>query len=184
MTVTYTNDTLDNGSVGDDVFVPRYARSGKARKKGGVRTWMILAPVGALALLGGAALVWMSGETGEGSLVSESTPAPVAQPAVQPTVPLESSTASAALNTGLPSNATISETTPAAPVARQADPSPVVVQRRASPAPRRAAPVEAAPVAEEAPAQPTGPQPYTATLNSQPSAEVTRAPAIVPAPLN
>lgn len=178
MTVTYTEDTLRNDPIRDEVFVPRYARTGRARKKGGVRAWMILAPVGALALIGGAAAVMMSGETGEGSLVANDAPAPLVR-----TAPLESSTAPDALANGLPSNVTITETAPApAPLVREAPPAPPPAIQRRQPTERRAAPVEPAPVVEQAPAEPTGPQPYTATLNSQPAAS--RAPAIIPAPLN
>lgn len=180
MTVTYTDDTIRNDVTHDEVFVPRYARTGRARRKGGVRAWMILAPVGALALIGGGAAVMMSGETGEGSLVGEEPVAPIVQPA-----PLESSTASTALATGLPSNATITEVAPApAPLVREAPPAPPPAIQRRQPAERRAAPAEPAPVVEPAPTEPTGPQPYTATLNSQPSANDTRAPAIMPTPLN
>ena len=180
MTVTYTDDSLRNDPVRDEVFVPRYARTGRARKKGGVRAWMILAPVGALALIGGAAAVMMSGETGEGSLVQTEQPAPIVR-----TAPLESSSASTALATGLPSNATITEVAPApAPVVREAPPAPPSAIQRRQPAERRAAPAEPAPVVEPAPTEPTGPQPYTSTLNSQPSPADTRTPAITPTPLN
>ncbi len=183
MTVTYTEDTVGNDALQDEIFVPRYARTNGGRKKGGVRAWMILAPVGALALLGGAAMIWMSGDTGETALVAQEPPAPM----IQSAAPLESSTSTTALTSGLPSNVTITEATPVAatpaPVARDVAPEPVAVQRRA-PVQRQAAPVEPAPVVETAPVEPTGPQPYTATLNSQPSAQPGRAPAIQPAPLN
>lgn len=180
MTVTYTEDNLRNNIAHDEVFVPRYARTGRTRKKGGVRAWMILAPVGALALIGGAAVVMMSDDTGEGSLIAEEATAPVVQPA-----PLESSTAPSSLATGLPSNVTITETAPAlAPIVREAPPAaPPAVQPR-QPMERRAAPSEPAPAVEAAPAEPIGPQPYTATLNSQAASDQSRAPAITPAPLN
>lgn len=175
MTVTYTDDALSNDPVNDEVFVPRYARTGRARKKGGVRVWMILVPVGALALIGGTAAVLMSGETGEGSRVAAVAPVPLIQPA-----PLESSTEPTTLATGLPSNVAITETAlapaPSAVVRETPAPPPAAIQRRQ--------PVEPAPVVDPAPAEPTGPQPYTATLNSQPAQADTRAPAITPAPLD
>lgn len=178
MTVTYTDDTIRNDSAHDEVFVPRYARTGRARRKGSVRAWMILLPVGALALAGGAAAVMMSGETGEGSLVATEEPAPIAQ-----TAPLGSSTAPGVLATGLPSNATITEVAPA-PVVREVPPAPPQAVQRRQPVERRAAPVEPAPVVEPAPAESTGLQPYTATLKNQPAATDSRAPAITPAPLS
>lgn len=181
MTVTYTDDTLRDDPVHDEVFVPRYARTGRARKKGAVRAWMILAPVGALALIGGAAAVMMSGDTPERSPMVAETPAPAPRAA-----PLESSTAPWALAAGLPSNATITPTTPAAtaPIVRETPPpAPAAIQRR-QPAERRVATVDPAPAADPAPATPTGPQPYTATLNSQPAAAQPPAPAIDPSSLD
>ena len=55
MTVTYTDRAIRNTSVEADNFVPRYARARRAKK--GVRTWMILAPIGALVLIGGGAAI-------------------------------------------------------------------------------------------------------------------------------
>ena len=37
--------------------MPAYARGGRRKTKSGVRTWMILAPVGALALAAGAVVM-------------------------------------------------------------------------------------------------------------------------------
>lgn len=177
MTVTYTDDTLRNEPMTEEVFVPRYARTGKSRSKGGIRTWMILAPVGALALIGGGAAVMMSGETGSEPLVAPAAPVPL----VQPTVPLESSTAPAALSTGdLPGGVTLTGTAPA-PVVREAPPAPPAAIQRRQPVERRAAPIEPAPVGEQAPAELPGPRPYAA---SPAPASATPAPSIVPAPLN
>ena len=178
MTVTYTDDTVRNEPVAEEIFVPRYARTGKSRSKGGIRTWMIMAPIGALAVIGGGAVMTMGGDSGNEALVAAEAPAPL----VQPAAPLESSTAPTALASGqLPANATISEVAPT-PVIREAPPAaPPAVQRR-QPAQRSAALVEAAPVVEQAPAVPTGPQPYVA---STPAPDTpARAPTIVPAPLD
>jgi hypothetical protein len=178
MTVTYTEDAIRNTSAEAETFVPRYARAKRARK--GVRTWMILAPIGALALIGGGAAMLMGGTESQ-PLVE---PEPVA-PAVQPLVaaPLESSVSPSAL------------TTPAAvpaPVVREAPPAPPpAVQRRATPAERRVAPATVAPRVETAP-EPTGPQAYSASpsevtvqspLTPAPTS-APRAPAIQTAPLN
>lgn len=179
MSVTYTDNTLNNTAETAD-FVPAYARS--ARKKKSVRTWMILAPIGALALIGGGAAMMLQG--GE-------SPAPLAEPApvaVQPmiaqpmtsTAPLESST--------LPENASasIARPTPAPVVSRRrADPAPVV-QRQAAPIERRAEPAPVTPRVETAP-EPTGPQPYVAAPSTSaptPSAPTPTAPAITVTPLN
>lgn len=177
MTVTYTDDTVRNEPMADEVFVPRYARTGKSHSKGGIRTWMILAPIGALAVLGGGAVMMMGGDAGDEALVASEAPAPL----IQPAVPLESSTGPAALAIGdLPGNATISEAAPA-PVVREAPPAPPPAVQRRQPLQRGAAPVEAAPTVEQAPAVPTGPQPYVA---SNPADVPARAPSIVPAPLD
>lgn len=178
MTVTYTDDTVRNEPMADEVFVPRYARTGRARSKGGIRTWMILAPIGALAVIGGGALMVMGGNSGGEATAQAETAAPL----VQPAVPLESSTAPAAsASTALPSNATISDVTPA-PVVREAPPAPPPAIQRRQPAQRSVAPAEPAPVVEQAPAVPTGPQPYVAT---PPATEpATRTPSIVPVPLS
>lgn len=188
MSVTYTDNTLNNTNDTTD-FVPAYARG--TRRKKPVRTWMILAPIGALALIGGGAAMMLQGGESPTPLAE---PAPVAaQPlAVQPltpAAPLESST--------LPDNASasIAPPTPAPVVSeRRADPAPVVQRRQSAPVERRAEPVQAAPSVETAP-EPIGPQPYTATqsLNAAPTAPTTapaapapatRAPAIQTAPLN
>lgn len=179
MTVTYPHDRpLPHDTRMEEVraepYVPVYARTrGSTRgRKGGVKTWMILAPIGVLVLGGAAAALVMS----QGDEVA---PAPLVEPAatapVLPAQPLVTETAPVA--------------TPAAPVI-EATPAPVV---RAAPAPaRRAAPAPAArrtapapaPATREAPAEPAGPQPYTSSLNTTPSAApVTPAPTPAPAPV-
>lgn len=156
-------------------FVPVYARTGRARsRKGGVRTWMILAPV-AVLVLGGGALAMMS-YNGE-----EVAPVPVLEPAA--TAPVLPATAPAAPLIAAPAalDATPVEAAPA--------PAPApVVRREAAPA-RRAAPAPA-PTVREAPT----PAPSTSTLNAAPStpapaptapaAAEPPAPAIVVEPLN
>ena len=45
-------------------YTPVYARSGKARNgRKAVKTWMILLPIGAVVLIGGAVAMAMGGET-------------------------------------------------------------------------------------------------------------------------
>lgn len=184
MSVTYTDNTLNNTDQTAD-FVPAYARAKRSKK--GPKTWMILAPIGALALIGGGAVMMLQGGEPSAPLAE---PAPVAaEPlAVQPltpAAPLESST--------LPDNASASIAPPTpAPVVteRRADPAPVVQRRQAAPIERRAEPAPVTPRVETAP-EPTGPQPYVATqsLNTSTPAPITapspaRAPAIQTSPLN
>lgn len=178
MTVTHVDNTLRNDPINEEIFVPRYAQTGR-RKKGGVRTWMILAPIGALVAIGGGAVMMMGGPETE-PLVAERT-----APLVQPAAPLESSTASAALTPGdLPANVTITETVPA-PVVREAPPAPPPAVQRRQPAERRAAPIETAPAEAVATPPATGPQPYVApSAITSPGEAAGRAPAIVPAPLS
>lgn len=58
MSLTYTDHTRTDNT--DTVFIPAYAR-GKSRKNKGVKTWMILAPIGAVVLAGSAAAMLMGG---------------------------------------------------------------------------------------------------------------------------
>lgn len=161
MTVTYPHDRpLPEGvrteAAPEEPFVPVYARDRRSMRsrKGGVRTWMILAPLGVLVLGAGAAAMM----TGGGDDVA---PAPLIEPAATPPVappqPLASETVSIE-----PAAAPVVE---AAPVVRQAAPAP---PRRAAPT-RVAAPTPAPPAREAAPVEPAGPQPYTATLNAAPT---------------
>src|SRR5215217_553999 len=96
MTVTYTEDRItpfaETGEAGrEDAFVPVYARTGrKTRHAGGkVKTWMILAPIGAVVLGGTAVAMMLSGsETAEPALSEPAATAPVTPiaPLATPTV--------------------------------------------------------------------------------------------------
>lgn len=173
MSVTYTDETNDRALNSDAPYVPAYARSRQSRKsKGGVKTWMILAPIGVLAVGGVGAVMLMNG--GDQTQMAEATtPAPVVSQ------PLSNDVAAAPLT---------SSATPA-PVEVMPAPAPAPVTRTASPereaAPvRRAAPRVAAPVAtreEEAPVL-SGPQPYNAapsTTTSSPTSTLNRAPVTI-----
>jgi len=174
MSVTYTDDTVT--PINEDVYVPAFSRRPAKQKK--VRAWMILAPIAAVALIGGGAAMLMSSGGEPAQPLAEPAPAPT--PMVQPTPIAPAPVAAAPV-----------EATPA-PVVREAAPAPV--------ARREAAPVRSAPRAAprvEAPA-PTGPQPYsgaTSSLNattpaprivtpSIPAPTPAPAPVIVVQPLN
>ena len=167
MTVTYTDADIRNTSVEAETFVPRYARPRRAKK--GVRTWMILAPIGALALIGGGAAMIIGGGTETQPLVEPQPVAPLVRPIEAAPAPLESSIAPAAL------------TTPAAapaPVVREAAPTPPpAVQRRVGAVERRAAQTPAVTPRAETVTAPTGPLAYSAS----PSTGATQAPT-APAP--
>lgn len=175
MSVTYPHDRpIPHGehleAQREEPFVPVYARTRRSARgrKGGVKTWMILAPVGVL-VLGGAAAALMMGDQGEVA------PAPLAEPAA--TAPV------------LPAQPVLAEAAPmeTAPVAEATPiPAPAPVVRRAAPAPARRAVAparQAAPTPAPAPrveaAAPTGPQPYTATLNAAPTPASAQTPVIV-----
>jgi hypothetical protein len=178
MTVTYPHDRplprethIEEARA--EPYVPVYARTrGSTRaRKGGVRTWMILAPIGVL-VLGGVAAAMIAGSGDEAPaapLVEPAATAPVlpAQPLISEAAPLETSAAP------------VVEASPApAPVVRAAAPAPA---RRAAPAPARS---PAPAVTREAPAEPAGPQPYTSSLNTSPTAApATPAPTPAPAPV-
>jgi hypothetical protein len=156
MSVTYTDDTV--APTSEDVFVPSFARRPAKQKK--VRAWMILAPIAAVALIGGGAAMLMNSGGEPAQPLAEPAPAPT--PMVAP-APLTQAPVAAAPVVATP-----------APVVREAAPV------RAAPVARReAAPVRSAPRAAprvETPA-PTGPQPYggaTSSLNA-----TTPAPRIV-----
>lgn len=180
MTVTYTENAIRNTSVEADNFVPRYARARRANK--GVRTWMILAPIGALVLIGGGAAMMMGGGTGTQPLVEPQPGAPIVRPLEAAPAPLESSVAPAAL------------TSPAAapvPVVREAAPTPPpAVQRRVGAVESRAAATPAVAPRTETVTEPTGPVPYSASPSTgvtptAPAPAVTPgAPAIQTTPLN
>ena len=183
MSMTYADANTETRA--EDAFVPRYARPTKSKKS--VKTWMILAPIGAVVLLGSGVAMVMGG--GEQAAPGQSTEATA--PAMQ--------TAPAAM--------TAAETpvTPAAPMetaqAPAAAPAPAAsaltalrAEPRAEPVARRAAPVAERPAATprvEVPATPTGPQPYaaatspaasTSQLNTAPATVPTTSPARPPAP--
>lgn len=178
-----------------DVAVPAYARGARASSGRKLKTWMILAPLGAVILVGaGAVMLTQGGE--EAAPLAESIaamPAPT-QALPTPMAGVEGSAMAAggpAAESPLPASTVAVAPTPApaaAPVERQAAP----VTRRAAPA----APAAATPRVEAA-AEPTGPRPYvaepaagTTNLNTAPAtpapapaATSTPAPAITPQPL-
>jgi Meckel syndrome type 1 protein len=171
----------------NDTFVPSYARKPVRQKK--VRTWMVLAPIAAVALLGGGAYMLMdNGETAQ-PLV-EPASAPTAS-AMAPTVP--TTEAALAPMTSAATPAPI-EATPA-PVTRTSAPvrtAPLVARRESAPVRSGAAGSASAPRIET-PAQPAGPQPYGATSSLNTATPAPRmanpsvgapAPAITVQPLN
>ena len=191
MSVTYPEDKIE--PIAEETFVPVYARRGRsAKKQGGVKTWMILAPIAAVAVIGGGALMFMGGsnEADEAALVEPAATAPVLPLTPAPTEVAAAPLASAA--TPAPVEATPQPAAAPAPVAREAAPV-----RRAAPAPaaRRVAPAPTPPI--ETPVEPTGPRSYsapaasspsTSTLNTAPTAPAPtpapRAPVIATQPLN
>jgi hypothetical protein len=166
MSVTYPEDRSplysapESGEAGD-AFVPVYARTRTRKKRSGVRSWMILAPVGVL-VLGGVTAMMLTDDR-------DATPTALAEPAATaPVLP--------AAPAALP-----------APVAR--DPAPAARSapaRRSAPAARRAAAAEPAPAAAPAPAAPAATP--TVTLNTaapEPAAPTAAPPPqIVVAPLD
>ena len=181
MSMTYANANTEART--EETFVPRYARNTKAKKS--VKTWMILAPIGAVVLLGSGVAMMMGGGEQAAPATSTEAEAPAMQTApaamtaaetpVMPAAPMETASAPAAAPT------------PAAPapVARRAEPRAEPVARRAAPAAERPAAARV-----ETPAVPTGPQPYaapsvpevsTSQLNTAPAAASTPAPVATPA---
>ena len=182
MSVTYTDETNDRALNSDAPYVPAYARSRQSRKsKGGIKTWMILAPIGVLAVGGVGAVMLMNGEPAPMVEAEATTPAPIVSQ------PLSNDVATAPLTSAAtPAPVEVAQAPAPAPVARAASP-----EREAAPV-RRAAPRVAAPVTprvEEAPVL-TGPQPYsaapsttTSSPTSTPTSTLNRAPvAVTPAP--
>lgn len=178
MTFTYTEKPVMTTPPAAEVdFVPAYARRPAKQKK--FQTWMVLAPIGAIALLGGAAAMLATPGADEPAPLAE--PAAVTAATLNRTAPLPTTMSSPPIAAATPAPVI------AAPVAR--DPAPV---RRAAPM-VRAAPVErAAPAAPrvEIPAQPTGPRAYspaTTSLNVAPTpsaATPAPPPAITVQPLS
>lgn len=174
MSLTYPNET---DTLHDDaIYTPVYARGNTRGKKKGIKTWMILAPVGGVVLLGTAAMMLLY-PTNETTPLVEAEP-----PVVSPMAPIapEPSLLDSAAPAPVTTASVLSPVTVApvrtAPVAREAAP----VRPAAAPARRVAEPM-AAPVAE--PVAPDGPQPYggTTVLNTTVS-PATPAPASPPAP--
>lgn len=178
MTVVYSEPTTITPSATEDVFVPSYARGSRKRKP--VKTWMILAPIGALALLGGGAALMMSGDKPTAPLIEE--PSTMSAPLSAPvSAPLESSTLESLT---LPPNAVIEN-----PVVTRSAPAPVVRETAPPPPPavraRRAQPTASTPapaVREQAPAVSAGPTTYTPAPSS--GSTTPPAPSIPVAPLN
>lgn len=153
MSVTYTDQIRPAAArVDSEAYVPVYARSGARKSNKPVKTWMILAPLGALVVAGAAATMLMQ----------------PAAPVVEEPVPFAPLAAQLAASEVAPLNApsipmeTPAELTTAVPI-----PPPAVapVERRAAPAARAPAQVQTAraapaPAAVEAPVEATGPQPY------------------------
>jgi len=172
MTVTYTHErplppTSPMETAREEPFIPVYARTRTSRsRKGGIKTWMILAPLGVLVLGAGAAAMMMGGndDVAPAPLVEPAATAPVlpAQPLLTNVAPLEATP--------------VAEATPApSPVARRAAPAPrpraASTARAAAPTPAPTTPVVVAP-------EPASPEPYTATLNTTPAAPAP-APVII-----
>lgn len=169
MSVTYTDDRVD--AVREEPFVPVYARTKSSKsRKGGLRSWMILAPIGVLVIGGAAAMMLMNGdsEVAEAPLAEAAatapvlpmTPAPLTEPLAAEPAPVDASPA---------------------PAVREAAPAPI---RREAPVARRAAPRVETPAPAPAPRVVTpAPSPTTSTLNSAPPTPApTPAPTPVPTP--
>lgn len=176
MTITYPHDRPGStdglpDAPRDEPYVPVYARARSARsRKGGVKAWMILAPIGVLVLGGVATALVM----GQGDDVA---PVPLAEPAatgpVLPTQPLVNEISAAET----PARTTI-EVAPEPAVRAAPAPAPA---RRAAPAEARRSTPAPAPATREAPAEPAGPQPYTSSLNTAPPTTAPATPAPTPA---
>jgi len=177
MSSTYSNEPTPYAErvepVDAEPFIPVYARKRSSRRKGGVKTWMILAPVGALALGGiAAALIMGNGEkTAEPVLVESAATLPVL-----PATPM----APAAT---LPTPALTIDTTDVPPAVAVREQAPV--RRATAPAPaRRVASVPAATATSttraETPPTPTTPQPYAISPGAPSASASTPIPAPTP----
>ena len=122
-----------------EAYTPVYARR-PVRRKGKVKSWMILAPVGALtvAALGAWALMNPGEET---AAPAAAEPAPIAAPALT-TDPLLTEAAT-------PEDAVLQPPLEAAPAPSEASPAPAASTPRAEPAP------------------PAGPQAYDAVVAAE-----------------
>lgn len=180
MSMTYTDNTASNLGRGsrpltpagaprtpevEEPIVPSYLRR-TARPQKKMRSWMILAPIGGLVLLGGAVVMLFNPAEEPAAPLAE--PAPVTAPAAgEPTL-----TSPSALEASAGAPVVITEA-PAAPVAT------APVARTASAASSQAA--------SEA-AEPTGPRPYTPNpstqaLNTAPATGATVTPPSTSAPV-
>lgn len=160
MSITYPDHIVVDRSVADSAvtgttpvtenapYTPVYARSGKARNgRKAVKTWMILAPVGAIVLIGGAVAMAFGGES------SAPLGAPVPAESMPAALPMVSD-AAPAVPTAPAAAAPVANVAPA-PMTRQA-----VETRSRAPATRpRVAPAAVVVPVEAAP-PPAGPQPY------------------------
>ncbi len=163
-------------SVASAPYTPVYARSGKARNgRKAVRTWMILAPVGAAVLIGGAAAMMFAGESVE----------PLTAP-----VPIESAPLTPPISEPSETDISPSALTAAAPIAPVANSALPPVAIRSAPVRSRAstlAPgVEADPVVEpsETVTPPAGPQPYVTATEEVSAPPATPTPVLTPEMLN
>ena len=174
MTYAQTNPAIAStdtvGGATDGVFVPRYAQT--RRKKKPVRTWMIVAPIGALAVIGTAAALMTGG--------GETAPSPSATVRTDQAAPAGLGAASAqpaAAVSVLPAEPLQAKPVQAAPAPARA---PAARAGTGQATARRAAPATAeSPVVRvETQAEPAGPRPYVASP-AAPTANATRAePAI------
>lgn len=171
MTVTYTDDTVRNSSVSADTFLPRYAQAKRSKK--GPKTWMILAPIGALALIGGGAAMMMGGGAETQPLAEPEPVTPIVQPLESAPVLLESSVAPVAI-TPVPAS------TPGPVVRETPAVGAPVVQGRTAPVQRRVD-ASATTTSVDADPEPTGPRPYSASPSTGvvPTA-ATPAPVVTP----
>jgi len=173
MTVTYTNETPRHIAVPAEDFVPRYARAKRSKK--GPRTWMILAPIGLLALVGGGAVMMASAGSDTRSL-SDPAPTALVQPApgtnAGEAVAVESSTPPSMNSPGVSSET---------PVLREAPPAPPPTVQR-----RQVAPAQRSERAEQ-PVSVAQPAARSETAVTEPvaaeRAPTVRAPSITVAPL-
>jgi len=166
VTLTYTDNRArpyGDAAAREEPFVPVYARtrSRKARSAG-VRSWMILAPVGVLVLGGAAAMMLMDGGREAPALVEPAATAPV-----------------------LPATPTVlTPAIPAAPLEAAPSPrtsAPAASAQRGAPAPRELQGESATAPAERA----VESSRTTITLNTAPTAvETPPPPRIVVEPLD
>lgn len=178
MSLIYPNDS--ERLHDDGVYTPVYARGKTRRKKGGVKTWMILAPVGGAVLLGGAVMMLMYPSNEAAPLPESETPAVSAMAPIAAQPALLDITAPAAEVAPVVPNPAAAAPVMSAPVAQEAPPA-----RRAqsTPARRAAEPAVAERAVEVAEsAVPAGPRPYSGTATLNTTAPVASTPAPVTQP--